>query len=138
MEVTLSGRMGGPEVGASFLPGVVAVRRALKAALAPVGVDGVSLLDLEVVIGGSITDPDGFDATLRYSAQRARLLLVVTVPAAEARAVPPEDAARQVVGWLVRGFATARVPRSAQGLVLDPVVDALTSLRATRGGTAGA
>ncbi|RMI13809.1 hypothetical protein [Cellulomonas triticagri] len=137
MDVTLGGRMGGPEVGATFLPGVVAVRHRLKAALAPVAVDGVGLLDLEVWIGGSTTDhgAGGFAATMRYSAARSRLLLTVAVPHEHASHTLPADAAQEVAGWLVRGFAAARVPRSAQGLRLDPVLAALAAVRTAAAGT---
>lgn len=56
MDVTLSGRMGGPETGVPFMAAVVMDRRRLKAALAPLQLAGLAALDITRHVGGSISD----------------------------------------------------------------------------------
>ncbi|ADP16378.1 hypothetical protein AXYL_03058 [Achromobacter xylosoxidans A8] len=56
MEVSLSGRMGGPEAGVAYLAGIVLLRPKLKSALADLSIAGLRTVDVELWIGGRITD----------------------------------------------------------------------------------
>ncbi|MCG2596595.1 hypothetical protein [Achromobacter insuavis] len=123
MEVTLSGRMGGPEAGIACLPAIVAYRQRLKAALAPLAVDGLAVLDITLHVGGSITDSaaQGFTAQARYLRKPEKLTVAIHVPRRDAEAEREPD----VAAWLLRGLES--MPRSASvaALDLDAVLDAL-------------
>ncbi|GAA3661526.1 hypothetical protein [Microbacterium marinilacus] len=130
MDVSVSGRMGGPETGARYLASIVRLRAMLKAALGEVAVAGVEVTDIELWVGGTVTDhaPGGFSSDVRYFARQQRLLLAVLVPAACARSVDDDLVDRETARWIVRGFEDARMPRSAQRLDLADVSVALRSL----------
>lgn len=118
MEVSLGGRMGGPEAGVAWLAGIVQLRPKLKSALADLSVDGLRTIDVELWIGGSITDygPDGFSSTAKYYAKKESLLLAISVPQAVAAAATQERPDQALRGWLADGFNSAKLPRSAQQL----------------------
>jgi Immunity protein 12 len=59
MELTLSGRMGGPEVGERVHARLVSLRRALKAEFTTLQVPEVATLDLTLFFSGSISSYGG-------------------------------------------------------------------------------
>lgn len=118
MEVSLGGRMGGPEAGVAWLASIVQLRPKLKSALADLSIAGLRTIDVELWIGGSITDygPDGFSSTARYYAKKESLLLAISVPKAVAAACTQERPDLVLQAWLADGFNSAKLPRSAQQL----------------------
>lgn len=124
MEVTLGGRMGGPETGIRYLAPIVALRPRLKAAFAGIEAPQLKLVEIELWIGGAITDHSA-DTTMRYFAQAERLKVAVGVPEETSRAVAAENEVAAVGRWIADGFASAPVPRSAQKLQLERVAAAL-------------
>ncbi|MGS1011637.1 hypothetical protein [Achromobacter anxifer] len=129
MEVSLSGRMGGPEAGVAWLAGIVLLRPRLKSALADLAVAGLRTVDVEMWIGGSITDygPEGFSSTARYYAKKESLLLVISVPKAVAAASPQARPDQAVQGWLADGFRSAKLPRSAQKLPFALIAETVSA-----------
>ena len=129
MEVSLTARLGGPEVGILFLAGVVHARKRLKAAMGGVSLVGLDVMDITLHIGGSITDisPAAPSVEARYFKQRRRLKIFVSIPTADARELPEEDVGRRVTEWLVHGLESVVRPRSAAGTTLGPVSIALRS-----------
>ncbi len=129
MEVSLSGRMGGPEAGAAWLAGIVLLRPRLKSALADLAVAGLRTIEVEMWIGGSITDygPEGFSSTARYYAKKESLLLAISVPKAMAAASPQERPEQTVSDWLADGFRSAQLPRSAQKLPFPLITETVCS-----------
>lgn len=127
MEVSLTARLGGPEVGILFLAGVVHARKRLKAVLIGVSSVGLDAMDITLHIGGSITDisPAAPSVEARYFKQRRRLKIFVSIPSADARELPEEDVSRRVTEWLVDGLESVALPRSAAGMTLGPVLSAL-------------
>ncbi|QHB73658.1 hypothetical protein [Stenotrophomonas sp. 364] len=127
MEVSLTARLGGPEVGILFLAGVVHARKRLKAALDGVSLAGLDVMDITLHIGGSITDisPAAPSVEARYFKQRRRLKIFVSIPSADARELPEEDVGRRVTEWLVDGLESVALSRSAAGMTLGPVLSAL-------------
>jgi len=126
MEVSLTARLGGPEVGILFLAGVVHARKRLKAAMGGVSLVGLDAMDITLHIGGSITDisPAEPSVDARYFKQQRRLKIFVSIPSAEAQASPQEDVGRRVTEWLVHGLESVVLPRSAAGMTLGPVLSA--------------
>lgn len=120
MDVTLSGRMGGPEAGVRFLPAIVTHRPRLKAALADVAVAGLATLHLELFIGGSISEyaDGGFQATSRYRRQQQTLTVAIQVPRREAMAVQESGVDAAVSDWVTRGIEAMTLPASVRGLDL--------------------
>lgn len=53
--------------------------------------------------------------------------VAVGVPAEASRAVEVEHELAAVARWIAGGFTSARIPRSAQKLQLEPVAEALES-----------
>lgn len=129
MEVSLSGRMGGPEAGVAWLASIVQFRPKLKSALADLSVAGLRTLDVELWIGGSITDygPQGFSSSARYYAKKESLLLAISVPKAVAAASPQERPEQALQGWLADGFTSAKLPRSAQKLPFALIAETVRS-----------
>ncbi|WP_419343294.1 hypothetical protein ACM1PE_11300 [Achromobacter sp. PD1] len=129
MEVSLSGRMGGPEAGVAWLASIVQLRPKLKSALADLSVAGLRTLDVELWIGGSITDygPQGFSSSARYYAKKESLLLAISVPKAVAAASPQERPEQALQGWLADGFTSAKLPRSAQKLPFALIAETVRS-----------
>ncbi|CUI31232.1 hypothetical protein U2261_08870 [Achromobacter xylosoxidans] len=127
MDVALGARMGGPEAGSRFLPAVVAYRPRLKAALAPVVVPGAATLDIELFVGGSISDyaESGFSAVAKYSGKKAALAVAIQVPRHDAMAVADADANAAVASWVVRGLESMKRSASAGALDLTGVLAAL-------------
>ncbi len=118
MEVSLSGRIGGPEAGVAWLAGIVQLRPKLKSALADLSVAGLRTIDIELWIGGSITDygPEGFSSTARYYAKKESLLLAISVPKTVAAAATQARPEQTIEDWLADGFSSVKLPRSAQML----------------------
>ncbi len=129
MEVSLSGRIGGPEAGVAWLAGIVQLRPTLKSALADLSVAGLRTIDIELWIGGSITDygPEGFSSSARYYAKKESLLLAISVPKAVAAASPQERPEQALQGWLADGFTSAKLPRSAQKLPFALIAETVRS-----------
>lgn len=127
MDVALGARLGGPEAGPRFLPAVVAYRPRLKAALAPVVVPGVATLDIELFVGGSISDyaESGFSAVAKYSGKKAALTVAIHVPRRDAMAVADADANAAVASWVARGLESMKRSASAGALDLAGVLAAL-------------
>lgn len=127
MEVFFGGRMGGPEVGAKFHASVVLLRPVLKASLADLFVEGVATLDIEMFIGGSITDycPEGFDSSSKYGVKKRELKLSICVPRREAELVGENELDLAVARWLICGCKNAKLPRSAASVNFDLIVDAI-------------
>lgn len=126
MDVTLGARMGGPETGARYLAPIVTLRRRLTEAFAGIETPQLQLLEIELWIGGTISDHSA-DTTLRYFAQAGRIKVSVGVPAEVSRAVEAENELVAVARWITDGFTAARIPRSAQKLQLEHVAEALKS-----------
>ena len=126
MDVTLGARMGGPETGVRYLAPIVALRQRLKGALAGIETPQLQLLEIELWIGGTISDHSA-DTTVRYFGQAERLKVSVGVRAETSRAVETQDELAAVARWIADGFSSARIPRSAQKLQLEPVAEALKS-----------
>lgn len=129
MEVSLTARLGGPEVGILFLADVVHARKRLKAVLNGVSLTGLDVMDITLHIGGSITDisPAAPTVEARYFKQQRRLKIFVSIPSADARESSEVDVGRTVTEWLVDGLENVVLPRSAAGMTLDPVSSALRS-----------
>ncbi|MBD9428873.1 MULTISPECIES: hypothetical protein [Achromobacter] len=129
MEVSLSCRMGGPEAGAAWLASIVQLRPKLKSALADLSVNGLGTIDIQLWIGGSITDygPEGFSSTARYYAKKESLLLAISVPKTVAAASPQERPEHTVEDWLADGFRSAQLPRSAQKLPFALIAETVCS-----------
>lgn len=129
MEVSLSGRMGGPEAGVSWLAGIVLLRPRLKSALVDLAVAGLRTIDVEMWIGGNITDyaPEGLSSSARYYAKKESLLLAISVPKAMAAASPQERPDQAVAGWLADGFSSVKLPRSAQTLPFALIAETVRS-----------
>ncbi|WP_251880233.1 hypothetical protein [Achromobacter sp. Marseille-Q4954] len=125
----MSGRIGGPEAGVAWLAGIVQLRPKLKSALADLSVAGLRTLDVELWIGGSITDygPQGFSSSARYYAKKESLLLAISVPKAVAAASPQERPEQALQGWLADGFTSAKLPRSAQKLPFALIAETVRS-----------
>ncbi|MDH1303822.1 hypothetical protein [Achromobacter sp. GD03932] len=125
----MSGRIGGPEAGVAWLAGIVQLRPKLKSALADLSVAGLRTLDVELWIGGSITDygPEGFSSSARYYAKKESLLLAISVPKAVAAASPQERPEQALQGWLADGFTSAKLPRSAQKLPFALIAETVRS-----------
>lgn len=129
MEVALSARMGGPEVGRHYLAAIVWARSRLKTAVAGLSVEGVLSLKVEVWIGGSITDYCKNDAStsVKYFSKKELLVLSICIPKREAHAFPDGDAEQVLAMWLARGFESAALPRSAGSLDYSGIVKAVRS-----------
>lgn len=129
MEVSLSGKMGGPEAGVAWLAGIVLLRPRLKSALADLEVAGLRTIDIQLWIGGSIIDygPEGFSSTARYYAKKESLLLAISVPKTVAAASPQERPEHTVEDWLADGFRSAQLPRSAQKLPFALIAETVCS-----------
>lgn len=127
MDVALGARMGGPQAGVRFLAAAVAYRPRLKAALAPAAVAGTSTMNIELFVGGSISDyaGEGFSAVAKYAARKETLTVAIYVPRHDAEAVEDADAGAAVVGWVVRGIESMKRPASARALDLTGVLAAL-------------
>jgi len=115
MEVTLSGRMGGPEVGVKYQAEIVQARASLKSAFAELSIDGLETIDVELWISGSLTGycPERISSSARFSAKKKSGLLVVCVAKDEASSIDDGIAASAIGDWLIRGFSSAKLPRSA-------------------------
>jgi hypothetical protein len=129
MEVTLGGRMGGSEMGVKFLPGIVQARTWLKSALEEVSVDGLDVIDVELWISGSVTDycAAGVSSSTKFSARKRSVRIAICIAIEEASRVDDDSVASAIEGWLVRGFESAALPRSAGNISLSGAVDALKS-----------
>lgn len=129
MEVTLSGRMGGPEMGINYLVGIVQARPRLKAALADLSVQGVASINVELWISGSITDYCEGEASssVKYFSKKELLLLSVCIPQRVAQALIHDDAGQVVAAWIAQGFELAALPRSARALEYSAIVGAVRS-----------
>lgn len=129
MEVTLGGRMGGSEMGVKFLPGIVQARIWLKSALEEVSVDGLDVIDVELWISGSVTDycPAGVSWSTKFSARKRSVCIAICIAIEEASPIDDDSVASAIEGWLVRGFESAALPRSAGNISLSGAVEALKS-----------
>ncbi|WP_422507813.1 hypothetical protein [Stenotrophomonas sp. GZD-301] len=129
MDVALSGRMGGPEIGANYLVGVVQVRPRLKAALADLSVQGVASINVELWISGSITDYCEGEASssVKFFSMKGLLVLSVCIPQREAEALIDDDAGQVVAAWIAQGFELAALPRSACAVEYSAIVGAVRS-----------
>ncbi len=127
MEVTLSGRLGGPEVGVKFQPEIVQARARLKFAFAELSIDGLETIDVELWISGSLTEycPEGISSSVRFYAKKKSVLLAVCVGKDEATSVDDDCAASAIGGWLTRGFESAKLPRSAGRIDFSGVAGAV-------------
>ena len=127
MEVTLAGRMGGPETGTRCLAGVVQTRSRLKSALAPLTVTGLEALHIDLALGGSISDysPGGIQATARYLAKKHTLNVLVCVPRAAVEAAADAGMPSAILAWLVHGLDTMTLSAPARALDLETVRSAL-------------
>ena len=122
MEVALSGRMGGPEVGVAYLAEVVRVQPKLQAALAGVLVPGLEAIDIELWIGGSITDycSSGFSSDAKYFPKKQKITVSICVPRDDA-ADMKERPDLAVPSWLADGLSSVTLPKSAQSLEFSSV-----------------
>jgi len=129
MEVTLGSRMGGPEMGVKFLPGIVQARTWLKSVLEEVSVDGLDVIDVELWISGSVTDycAAGVSSTTKFSARKRSVCIAICIAIEEASRIDDDSVASAIEGWLVRGFESAALPRSAGNISLSGAVEALKS-----------
>jgi len=129
VEVTLSGRMGGSEMGVKFLPGIVQARTWLKSALEEVSVDGLDVIDVELWISGSVTDycAAGVSSSTKFSARKRSVRIAICIAIEEASRIDDDSVASAIEGWLVRGFESAALPRSAGNICVSGAVDALKS-----------
>ncbi|AWH45665.1 Imm12 family immunity protein [Stenotrophomonas sp. ZAC14A_NAIMI4_1] len=129
MEVTLSGRMGGPEMGVKVLPGIVQARTWLKSAFEEVSVDGLDVIDVELWISGSVADycAAGVSSSTKFSARRRSVRIAICIAIEEASRIDDDSVASAIEGWLVRGFESAALPRSAGSISLSGAVEALKS-----------
>lgn len=129
MEVTLGSRMGGPEMGVKLLPGIVQARTWLKSALEEVSVDGLDAIDVELWISGSVTDycPAGVSSSTKFSARKRSVRIAICIAIEEASPIDDDSVASAIEGWLVRGFKSAALPRSAGNISLSGAVEALKS-----------
>lgn len=123
MEVTLTGRMGGPETGTRCLAAVVQVRSRLKAALAPLTVARLDALHIDLALGGSISDysPGEIQATARYLARKHTLNVLVCVPRAAVEAATEAGMPSAILGWLLHGLDTMTLSAPAHKLDLETV-----------------
>lgn len=123
MEVTLAGRMGGPETGTRGLAAVVQTRSRLKSALAPLTVTGLEALHIDLALGGSISDysPGEIQATARYLAKKHTLNVLVCVPRAAVEAAADADMPSTIMGWLLHGLDTMTLSAPARKLDLETV-----------------
>ena len=78
MEVTLSGRMGGPEMAVKYHAEIVQARASLKSAFAELSIDGLETIDVELWISGSLTEycPERISSSARFSAKKKVLCLL--------------------------------------------------------------
>ncbi|AWH53359.1 hypothetical protein C1924_09300 [Stenotrophomonas sp. ESTM1D_MKCIP4_1] len=129
MEVPLGGRMGGPEMVVKFLAGIVQARIRLKSALEEVFVDGLDVIDVELWISGSVTDycAAGVSSSTKFSARKRSVRITICIAIEEASRIDDGSIASAIEGWLVRGFESAALPRSAGSIGLSGAVDALNS-----------
>ncbi|MEV0676120.1 hypothetical protein AB0I60_06300 [Actinosynnema sp. NPDC050436] len=123
MELSLSGRLGGPD--RSPVESLV-LRRALRPALARVVVDGLAVLDVSLTLGGSITSGEGHGGVhdLRYSAARERITVNVVVPASELAREPVAVAVGPHFEALARRIA-ARCAQDREDELVAAFADAL-------------
>lgn len=129
MDVTLGGRMGGPEMGVKFLAGIVEARLGLKSALEEVSVDGLEVIDVELWISGGLTDycAAGISSSTKFSARKRSVRITICIAIEEASRIDDGSIAAAIEGWLVRGLESAALPRSAGNIGLSGAVDALKS-----------
>jgi len=127
MEVTLAGRMGGPETGTRCLVAVAQTRSDLKSALAPLSVTGLDALHIDLALGGSISDysPAEIQATARYLARKHTLNVLVCVPRAAVDAAAEAGMPETILGWLLHGLDTMALSAPARKLDLETVRNAL-------------
>ncbi|MGE8258395.1 MAG: Imm12 family immunity protein [Stenotrophomonas sp.] len=112
-----------------FLPGIVQARTWLKSALEEVSVDGLDVIDVELWISGSVTDycPAGVSSSTKFSARRRSVRIAICIAIEEASRIDDDSVASAIEVWLVRGFESAALPRSAGNISLSGAVDALKS-----------
>lgn len=129
MDVTLSGRMGGPETGVKYLPQVVQARARLKSAFEVVSIEGLETIDVELWISGSLTEycPAGLSSSARFSAKKKSVVLAICIAKDDAAAVDDDSTASAIGDWLIRGFESVKLPRSAGKIEFSGAVDALKS-----------
>ncbi|AHC48113.1 hypothetical protein AX27061_3653 [Achromobacter xylosoxidans NBRC 15126 = ATCC 27061] len=95
--------------------------------MAPVVVPGAATLDIELFVGGSISDyaESGFSAVAKYSGKKAALALAIQVPRHDAMAVADAEANAAVASWVARGLESMKRSASAGALDLTGVLAAL-------------
>lgn len=129
MDFSLSGRMGGPEVGARYLSGIVKMRSRFKAALASVDMPDVLTLDAELWLSGSITEycEASFSSSAKYFKKKKALLVFFCVPKDEINFGREDQADQDVCRWLIKGFNSVELPKSAENIQFSVVRDAVNS-----------
>ena len=143
MEMSLSGRMGGPEAG-RFHASLVRLRQRGKEALASLEVLGVETCEIAVWISGSLTDyasgaaetgtsSSSTHTSMKYFSRDSRLTVNIVIGRSTVERVADGSEETALAEWISTGFDDAHRPRSVQKLDVTPIA---TSLRSTVGGAA--
>jgi len=127
VNVTLNGRMGGPETGVRCLAAIVMLRPKLKAALAPLAVPGLATLDITLWLGGSISAcaGPGVEASAKYYAKKETLNVVISVPRAEVDAMGDAATPEAIAACVAQGLEQMPLSAAARALDLQAMREAI-------------
>ncbi|MBK0055334.1 hypothetical protein IAE41_13815 [Stenotrophomonas sp. S39] len=88
----------------------------------------MDVIDVELWISGSVTDhcAAGVSSTTKFSARKRSVSIAICIAVEEASRIDDDSVASSIERWLVRGFESAALPRSAGNISLSGAVDALS------------